>query len=70
MHEGREGFAGLTPAWLIMVVRWAGAWWMVGWLALGGLTGLEEAGDAEAGVGCLEEGNPVGYEPVSVLLAR
>jgi hypothetical protein len=69
MHEGWEGFAGLTPAWLIMG-RWVGAWWLVGWLALGGLTGLEEAGDAEAGVGCLEEGNPVGNEPVPVLRTR
>ena len=54
-----------------MVVRlWVGAWWWVGLvLALGGLTGLDEAGGVEAGVDRLEVGKPVGYEPVPVLLA-
>jgi len=47
-------------------------WCMVGGLvgsALRGLAGLDEAGGVEAGVGVLAVGEPVGNEPIPVLLA-
>lgn len=48
----------------------------MGWCMVGGgltlrrLTGSQEGGDAEAGVAGLEEGEPVGNEPVPVLRTR
>ena len=47
-------------------------WCMVGgWVgsALRGLAGLDEAGWVEAGVGVLAVGEPVGDEPIPILLA-